>query len=319
MKNLLLVLLLFILSLSSQAQQNLVPNPSFEDTVYCPFGTNQMDACSNWMNFGNSPDYFNTCTGFGGPPFNYGFGYQYTHTGNAMAGLATYRRPNSPSGPNYREFIGTRIISTLIVGQKYFFSFNANFSSQIPVAIACSKIGLRLSTVLFDSCCPPPINNFAHLYTDSVLSDSTLWIKLSGSFIADSAYQFLAIGNFFDDFHTDTLRIGNIPDYSYYYIDDVCVSSDSIYNETWTSLNVFFANPTFNIFPNPSSEFININSNFKFNLIEIYNLLGEKVKNLNVPSLNNFCLDVSNCANGLYFVKVINKTSSFTIKAIINH
>ena len=85
---------------------------------------------------------------------------------------------------------------------------------------------------------------------------------------------------------------------------------NSIYNETWTSLNVFFANPTFNIFPNPSSEFIYIKSNFKFNLIEIYNLLGEKVKNLNVPSLNNFCLDVSNCANGLYFVKVINKTST---------
>ncbi|MBK7964032.1 MAG: hypothetical protein IPK10_01055 [Bacteroidetes bacterium] len=84
-KYLLLLLCIFYLQ-KATAQLNLVPNPSFEDTVYCPFGTDQLDACANWLNFCNSPDYFNACSNpaFGVP--NSVFGYQYAHTGNAYAG-----------------------------------------------------------------------------------------------------------------------------------------------------------------------------------------------------------------------------------------
>ena len=195
MKNLLLVLLLFILSLSSQAQQNLVPNPSFEDTVYCPFGTNQMDACANWMNFGNSPDYFNACTGpsFYGLPDNYGFGYQYAHTGNAMAGAIMYYKPNSSVPNNYREFIGIQLSSPLVVGQKYFYSFYTNFSAQFQNSIACNKMGLNFTNVQYDELNWPPLINNSHLFSDSILMDSLLWVRLSGSFFADSAYQYFII------------------------------------------------------------------------------------------------------------------------------
>ena len=51
---------LCILSLqNATAQINLVPNPSFEDTVYCPTGKNQLNASEHWLNFGNSPYYYN--------------------------------------------------------------------------------------------------------------------------------------------------------------------------------------------------------------------------------------------------------------------
>ncbi len=50
-----------ICCLTSIAQTNLVPNPSFEDTLYCPNVTNQIDAAMGWLNFGNTPDYFNAC------------------------------------------------------------------------------------------------------------------------------------------------------------------------------------------------------------------------------------------------------------------
>jgi hypothetical protein len=212
MKHLLSILVLFILSFSSKAQQNLVPNPSFEDTVYCPFGLNQFDACKDWMNFGNSPDYFNACASNGLNVPNAGFGFQFAHSGNGMAGIVIYRNPNSPNGPNYREFIGSKLSSNLIIGSKYYFSFFANFSYDLNTAIAANKIGLKFSTSPYDSCCPPPINNFSVIYSDSVLKDSILWVRVSGSFVADSSYSHVIIGNFFTDQNTDTAKLGVGPD-----------------------------------------------------------------------------------------------------------
>ena len=308
MKHLLLVLLLLILSLSSQAQQNLVPNPSFEDTVYCPWGTNQLDACANWLNFGNSPDYFNTCTGFGGPPFNYGFGFQYAHTSNAMAGIISYRIPNSPAGPNYREFIGIQLTSNLVIGQKYYFSFYANFSYNTNTAIASNKLCLDFSTVLFDSCCHPPVDNICTFYTDSILQDSVAWVKISSSFIADSAYQYLVIGNLFTDQNTDTVRLGIGPDASYYYIDDVCVSTDSIFNETWTSLIENNIKSELRLFPNPSSENVIIESEESFYEMELINFSGQILLKERFQETKSFSFKIPiSTQNGIYLIKVKHK------------
>ena len=47
----------------SFAQVNLIPNPSFEDTLHCPntiFGFS-IDNCEHWFVARNSPNYFNGC------------------------------------------------------------------------------------------------------------------------------------------------------------------------------------------------------------------------------------------------------------------
>ena len=92
--------------------QNLVPNPSFEEINYCPSTLIEIQASKNWMNFGNSPDYFNACATNGVNVPNCEFGFQYAHAGGyAYAGLTTYQVPYDPSGPNYREFIGVKSYS----------------------------------------------------------------------------------------------------------------------------------------------------------------------------------------------------------------
>ena len=315
MKHLLLVLLLFILSLSSQAQQNLVPNPSFEDTVYCPNATNQIDACQHWLNFGNSPDYFNACdpTGLNVP--NSSFGFQYAHSGNGMAGLVTYRRPNAPSGPHYREFIGIQLSNSLLIGIKYFISFYTNSSNKF--GLASSKIGLRLSSVPFDSCCKPPITNNAHLYTNSILKDSIAWIRLDTSIIADSAYNYLIIGNFFNDFSTDTAQLG-INDYSYYYIDDVCISTDSIYNNTWTGVvDNSFKNEIL-IYPNPTQNTVNIKSINQFNEITIVEFTGKIVFHEHFNQVNDFSFEIPlSIISGFYYVKLKHRNSISVHKLVV--
>ncbi len=315
MKHLLSILFIFILSFSSKAQQNLVPNPSFEDTVYCPNATNQIDACQHWLNFGNSPDYFNACdpTGLNVP--NSSFGFQYAHSGNGMAGIYAYRKPFAPSGPNYREFIGAQLNSPCIIGTKYFVSFYINYADVLGIAI--DKLGINLSTVSFDSCCKPPLTNSALLYTDSILKDSLLWVRLETSFIADSAYKYLEIGNFFDDANTDTLHLITLYDAAYYYIDDVCITTDSLYNQTWTGIIKNSTQQNIKIYPNPTNSIVNLEANNLFDEIELINFTGTSVlKEEIVPSKRyTFVLPYS-IENGLYLIKIKIK-NAFSIHKLI--
>ncbi len=54
-------ILFFLLLPLSSFSQNLVPNPSFEDTVMCPSGSGLVEYCANWKIFRDSPDYFQEC------------------------------------------------------------------------------------------------------------------------------------------------------------------------------------------------------------------------------------------------------------------
>src|SRR5690606_30479231 len=61
--------------------QNLVPNPSFEEYLECPFSTVELqNQVIGWYSWNESPDFFYECSndlaGLAGVPGNV-FGYQY--------------------------------------------------------------------------------------------------------------------------------------------------------------------------------------------------------------------------------------------------
>lgn len=316
-----LLLLLCIFSLQKvNAQFNLVPNPSFEDTVYCPTGLRQIDACQHWLNFGNSPDYFNACSNpiFGVP--NSAFGFQYAHTGNAYAGVIFFRRPNTPNGPNYREFLGVELVNNLVVGQKYFVSFFVVNGGLYNDAIANNKMGINFYTVAFDSCCPPPLQNTSKLFTDTIIADTLNWIKISGSFIADSTYQYLCIGNFFNDLNTDTLEMYPFYTNGYYYIDDVCVTIDSLFNATWTGIDhTTIESNIINVFPNPTTGFLTIESPIPIVEFSVFNLYGQLIiSDTNLFSLSTQ-IDLTNHPSGIYILHVNLKNSIIKNKVILNN
>lgn len=305
----------------SSGQINLVPNPSFEDTVFCPIGLDQLNASQFWSSYRNSPDYFNSCNSLGLNVPNSIFGFQHAHTGNAMCGLILYRRPNLPSGPNYREYAGCQLTQPLIPGMKYFISFFVNFSYDLPLAIASNNFGIKFSTVSFDVNNPIPITNWTHLNLDSILLDSIQWVRVNGELLADSSYSYLILGNFFDDSNTDTIEIGNFPDNSYYYFDDICVTTDSMYNSTWTRINEIDSWNFVNIYPNPVHEFITIH-NLEVNCeYYVHDLIGKLVfrgvfeKN---PTIQKR-IDVSELNDGVYLITFKNKAFTFSRKFIKNH
>src|SRR4051812_25046610 len=121
-----LFFLIFFLPAVAMAQMNLVPNGDFEQMNQCPFGIGNIAQATGWLNFGNSPEYFNACaSGINNVP-NSGFGYQISHNGVGMAGLITYQIPNAPTGPNYREYIGAQLNAPMQINQKYYLSFFIN-------------------------------------------------------------------------------------------------------------------------------------------------------------------------------------------------
>jgi len=235
MKNKFSLVLLFLVCLcgNNKAQFNLVPNPSFETFTNCPTTLSMIGNATGWSSYRGSPDYYNACNTSSnslGVPNNLA-GYQNAQDGEAFAGLVAYS-----TGGLAREYMGAQLVQTLSIGQTYFVSFYvslAEFNSLTAQYVPSNKIGVRFSTVPFEGSDPPlpnetpaPINNFANVFTNTIISDTLVWTKIQGSFVADSAYKYIAIGNFFDDANTDTIYRPNGV-YSYFFIDNICVSTSS--------------------------------------------------------------------------------------------
>lgn len=308
------LLVLFNMPLA-EAQINFVPNPSFEDTVYCPYGVDQMDACLGWASYRNSPDYFNACgtNGFSVP--NATWGYQFANSGVAFAAVGTYRRINSSSGPNYREVIGTSLSTALQIGTKYYFSFYAvRADSLIFTGFSSNNLGVKFLTNSYSKISPIPINNFSHLKFDSILFDSVNWTKISGSFIADSNYNHIAIGNFYNDILTDTFSTILNPEFALYYVDDVCVSTDSIYNNTWTGI-INIKKEDNLIWPNPSTSYINFSFSEDYDELQVVDVHGRIIiAESNISRKGR--IEIGFLFSGVYFLIIKNSHHISSIKIV---
>jgi hypothetical protein len=227
------------------------------------------------------------------------------------------------TSPNGREFFGALLTNTLQIGTKYFMSFFINYSGYLTGwrQVSSNKTGLRFSTVPSNSTNISPINNFAHLYTNTVCNDTVNWLKISGSFTCDSLYKYIIIGNFFDDSNTDTTSMGGLTFggmAAYYYIDDVCVSTDSLYNLNWIT-DVKKEKKQIkdvSIYPNPSSGeiyFSNLDSDitYQITLNDNIGILKEEIELKN----KNF-IDIKDFPNGIYYLKIQN-SEYYEIKKII--
>ena len=71
------------------------------------------------------------------------------------------------------------------------------------------------------------------------------------------------------------------------------------------------------IYPNPSSQIINISSVESIEQITIYNMLGVQVKTINEEAIKN--VDVSELSNGTYFMEIRSLDNSIVRKVIIDN
>jgi hypothetical protein len=271
-----LIVVQLILNTPYSNGQNLVLNPGFEDTTACPYQINQVNFSKHWMSGRGTPDYYNSCAN----PGNFGIpsnnrGYQAAHGGDAYMGLFTY----SFQQPNFREFIMGELNTPLVVGQQYFISFWLNHADLSVLGWASNNICVKFSTTShnwFSN--PDSINNSPQFFVQSIQTDTANWVFVQGSFIADSAYTNFGIGNYFDDASTSLLNItSSSPNYAYYLIDDICISSgENCTNATGIEL---YDKIKLSIYPNPGSEDLLIKSAYPFKnaSIEVINSIGQTI------------------------------------------
>ncbi|MEO5571014.1 MAG: T9SS type A sorting domain-containing protein [Bacteroidia bacterium] len=272
----------------------------------CPDNLDQINRAVGWNAFCQTPDYFNSCSsygGFSGVPLNQ-FDFQNPRTGNAYAGFFTLT-----ASVNYRECIGIHLNQPLIIGQSYYASFYLSRVSGTGGQhknIGTNKIGLRFSTVLYSFNNPIPINNFAHLYTDSIITDTINWIRISGFVVADSAYEYLCIGNFFQDSFTSFIKFDSLATSAYYFVDDV-----SIIDSVSTGLVENNKFSTIEIYPNLFHDELTIEGS-DVKSVFIFDGSGRKcIESVSKISLKK--INTSNLRKGMYFIKV-NNSDNFLLK-----
>ncbi len=231
MKDISILIVLLTLSVSSSAH-NYVPNYSFELHHGCPDFYNQVDSAIGWHrsfqnnNFTHHTDYLNACgSNYGLDYFtvpNNLLGYQVASTGESYMCMAT----TAPTVyTDYRENFYCQLIQPLTVGVTYFVSFKVSKSNRTQNAT--NRIGIKFSTDTVFA-----INNICQLSADSVVKNITNWVNISGTFVADSAYNYLRVGNFFSDSNTifQTICPSCPRPESEYYVDDICVHGNEAFD-----------------------------------------------------------------------------------------
>ncbi len=281
-----LSVILFCVSFSL-CSQNLVPNPSFEDTIGCPNTFSQINLAPPWFNPAlhpdvtpkPTPDYFNQCDTSNkfGIPDNI-FGYQYAKEGIAYAGIYVLNLGFS----NVREYIEVKLIDTLINSKKYYVSFYVNLAESSKYAM--KNMGAYLSKeIVIDSTALylPYIPQITNSLNNPPIS-KTKWTLISGTFIASGGEKYITIGNFKDD--TDTILVeNNASVHSYYYIDDVSVVLYEDTAETETNSEIFI--PTaFTPNNDGQNDILYVRGGLKNMEIKIFNRWGLKVFETNEQS-----------------------------------
>lgn len=222
-----LILLMLVLSFDAFGQrndeENLVPNPSFEEFSDEPSGwyysgRDFARVAMYWTSpTAASPDIYTPKVKVPPSWAAVGFGDQRPYRGEAFAGITVFGCGKGK--PHCREYVQVLLTEALVPGQEYGFSC---MLSHLPKSVSIKDLGLWFSD--YD------IDEGAHntLYKDPVISlnrfipSDKKWYKWAGTFVAQKASSYLLIGNFNSDEDTQIklpsrseLRFG------YYYLDDV--------------------------------------------------------------------------------------------------
>jgi Secretion system C-terminal sorting domain len=187
---------------------------------------------------------------------------------------------------------------------------------------ATNNIGIRFSTVPFSQANPDTVNNLPPIFASSIITDSINWVNVSGSFVADSAYTHICIGNYFSDTLTSIINMGSPTTvYAYYLIDDVCVSPDPVFCPVEITSISETRDHKLSIFPNPANKSITISKSGMQRIpsgeIQIYNETGQLKYSRKSDSEMQLTIDISDWSGGCYFVKLISEDSISNMRFVV--
>jgi len=225
-----LILFFFIFFLKSALGQNLVPNPSFENlnSSLCDIFMTSNDfntAISDWtLASQGTADLFSTtaassCFASTSSTHSSSMGKQTPRTGNVTAGIITYAKIGTAVN-DLREYLQVKLTEPLIVGKTYEVEFWVSNGEGRP--LATNNIGAFFSDQQINQASREFINVTPQINETNIVTEKDGWQKISGTYTATSASEYLILGNFFSNANTQTSK--DLPtQLAYYFIDDVSV------------------------------------------------------------------------------------------------
>lgn len=228
-------LIFIILAQSRLYSQNLVPESGFEDYEQLPCTLNQyfiQDILKGWFQpITTSTDYWNTRI----PSQCYlnPSDILQPRTGSGMVGLiSAYMIQNFGTWykQQYKEYIGTKLNSTLEQGALYhagFFARNGVNRDTVVSWMRSNNLGMAFtdSLIFYDV----TEDNPNHLHLTPQIEEKEIigseWKKVSGCILAERPLDFLYIGNFrsVDSTLIEADFLSEDAAFAYYYIDDAWV------------------------------------------------------------------------------------------------
>jgi len=206
-----------------QAQDNIVPNQSFELYSKVPQGW-----FYNGQHFTSLVKFWNSPTPASPDAYGQGvivprhwkekgFGLQLPFHGNSMVGMTLYGCDNGKA--HCKEYIQIRLKEPMVIGQRYHLSFwtshmtKSVHSNNLGVLFTENSIHYEIDELIEEK---PQLN-----IKNIVTSDENNWINISHYFIADKAFEFMLVGNFYPDKETEVVAMNDsVRLFSYYYFDD---------------------------------------------------------------------------------------------------
>jgi gliding motility-associated-like protein len=199
MKKLILLITVITFYFPAFAQQNLILNGNFEDYNCIP-GYQSFHCVNDWFNpsrSNNTPSYFHrlcTDTGdYGANVPNNWIGTQPSIDGDAYMALHM-------GGNQAREYAGAKLREPLKKGRIYNISF---YTAQRPNPSPWGHnppMALNGHGVLFEmnqrSYIPDSLIAEPHFFHTDIVYTNGFWKKIEASFIADSTYEYMLVGNF---------------------------------------------------------------------------------------------------------------------------
>jgi OmpA-OmpF porin, OOP family len=212
------LIIAFVLSLNFVQAQNLVSNPGFEDSLGCPMTLGSIDLCKDWYapTFHHN-EYYTPCVpGWPqSPPIMQGQMWQYAHSGHDIIALEMYNSFIYPGGVFDRGYVQTKLLKKLTIGHHYRFSI---YTSSVVddkngsfFVLSCNNTGVLFTTyAIKDTVAPHSLVQTPRLQPQvlftQVVDDTSNWTLLTQDFVADSSYEYLTLGNFFNNAETQTIK-----------------------------------------------------------------------------------------------------------------
>ncbi len=304
MKFLQLILILFCPVLL--AAQNMIHNPSFEDTV---LRTTPLFLPAFWIDpIQESHDYFtplhnNQYPDFGAP-LNF-VGSINAKDGDSYIGIRVYDFYTSYRR-GVREYAQVSLTTPLKADSVYCLQF---FMSLADSAVFASKnqMGIYFSSnaVSANHSTNLPFVPQIIVSPDSFNTDKENWVQYNFQYQAIGGEQYMTLGNFNDTTHLDTLFVeGGGKKFwmqmAYYYFDDFYLGHCDSLPDSSIGILENGIKSRIQIYPNPSLGLVQVESEISIEQIEIYDIQGRQVQLLIQPAKQIELPETS----GVYFLRI---------------